>query len=345
MGYTHYHPSCGVRHPFTNGILGRVSLLGVLAIVLCVPGCNAVAQREFFSARTQEPDGRWSAARFGGKQEADLRVSSLMLLALLGSGNSQVPASQVMSLRRGLRWIRGQVDSAGRFGLRADADWALDHAIATYCTIESSRLLRTKDETSPEVLLSASDAMCRGLVENRPVASIELRLWARMCAVSLEMLANEFSNDKSHVIASTLYRKAAVIADVIAGLAPAAPATERDKAANELLSVLLRPSGVQDGWSHLEWPAEPLGDPMTTFYLTAASWLRGGDDWRSARELVKRKIIDQQVRDHHGSGVSLSGSWDPVGCFGEENGRLGTTAVCLLIMSVYYRYCALSVAR
>ncbi|MCA8953476.1 MAG: hypothetical protein KDE27_28445, partial [Planctomycetes bacterium] len=79
-------------------------------------------------------------------------------------------------------------------------------------------------------------------------------------------------------------------------------------------------------------------DPVVTFYRAAAAFKRGGAGWDAAQRDLKRLTLSQRQDGE------LRGSWDPAsGAFAEWGGRLGVSAVDVLVLEIYYRYCRLGV--
>jgi len=86
------------------------------------------------------------------------------------------------------------------------------------------------------------------------------------------------------------------------------------------------------------------------YYATQVVHFNEGEEWKQWNEGTKQKdgtrkggardlLIDLQ----HKKGGSKEGSWDPDGGFiGRQCGRLGTTALCLLTLEVYYRHLPLT---
>ena len=59
----------------------------------------------------------------------------------------------------------------------------------------------------------------------------------------------------------------------------------------------------------------------------------GGEAWRRFREALRTEVIPNQR-----NGGPLNGSWDPLGVWGEDGGRLYSTALVLLTLQASYRY-------
>lgn len=47
-------------------------------------------------------------------------------------------------------------------------------------------------------------------------------------------------------------------------------------------------------------------------------------------------MVKNQHRD--GANKNLYGSWDPIGAWGDEGGRVYSTAILTLTLEAYYRY-------
>ncbi len=94
-------------------------------------------------------------------------------------------------------------------------------------------------------------------------------------------------------------------------------------------------------------PKQPINNIYYYYYATQVVHFFEGDEWRTWNEGPKDPntgkrtggmrdwLIDQQVKQE---GPNF-GSWNPSGdIFGRHAGRLGTTALCVLTLEVYYRH-------
>ena len=83
------------------------------------------------------------------------------------------------------------------------------------------------------------------------------------------------------------------------------------------------------------WDAEAGSIDMYYWYLgTLAMFQVGGDAWRKWSANVDEAIVERQ---HRGAGAK-AGSWDPVGAWGTEGGRVYSTALMTMCLEVFYRY-------
>ncbi len=76
------------------------------------------------------------------------------------------------------------------------------------------------------------------------------------------------------------------------------------------------------------------------YYATFAMNQWGGQHWERWRKAIEKALLPNQRQDGN-----FKGSWDPVGPWGEEGGRVYSTAICALILEVYYRYARILGAR
>ncbi len=71
------------------------------------------------------------------------------------------------------------------------------------------------------------------------------------------------------------------------------------------------------------------------YYATMAMFQVGGSHWETWNKHMKEAIVKHQKRK--GSG-SRTGSWDPIGPWGPDGGRVYSTATLVMCLEVYYRY-------
>jgi hypothetical protein len=69
------------------------------------------------------------------------------------------------------------------------------------------------------------------------------------------------------------------------------------------------------------------------YYGSLAMFQIGGDAWKAWNKAMKAAIVHHQRMDG-----DQMGSWDPVGVWGREGGRVYSTALMVLTLETYYRY-------
>lgn len=87
-------------------------------------------------------------------------------------------------------------------------------------------------------------------------------------------------------------------------------------------------------------PVWDEGDGSIDFYYwyygTYAMNQWGGAHWKNWKKSIEKALLpNQRLEDEEDN---FYGSWDPVGPWGEEGGRVYSTAIGTLILEVYYRY-------
>jgi hypothetical protein len=247
----------------------------------------------------------------------------------MASGIPRLAGGQDSRLK-GIQWLRQQQDAKGRIGWRADADWLLDHAIATYVLCEALRILPLRD-VAPD-LCKAVDVVRRSCQGAPAAAGVEVRLWACMIARSLRAVAKA---EQAEPPGTGARFAAKALTDVLDALPAAVAVSARDEAAENLRVILAGGEGKAPADA---WLREPLRDPMTSFYCCTAVWLRSGREWIEAGQRIRVGVAGAQVRDGQ-----HRDSWEPVGESAAVNGRPGTTALALLLMQMYARRCHLEV--
>jgi hypothetical protein len=71
------------------------------------------------------------------------------------------------------------------------------------------------------------------------------------------------------------------------------------------------------------------------YYGTLAIFQVGGTHWRK----WNTAMVEAIVRNQHGKDAGpRAGSWDPIGCWGDDGGRVYSTAMLAMCLEVYYRY-------
>ena len=72
------------------------------------------------------------------------------------------------------------------------------------------------------------------------------------------------------------------------------------------------------------------------YYATLAMFQVGGEHWDKWKVAMDKAIVDSQRRDTEY--CQLKGSWDPVGPWGPDGGRVYSTALMAMCLEAHYRY-------
>jgi len=93
-------------------------------------------------------------------------------------------------------------------------------------------------------------------------------------------------------------------------------------------------SGRKQPKKRKQFAAAP-GDYYTFYNGTLAMFQAGGQPWKRWNDVVRDTLVDRQCDEDEGC---RRGSWDPVGLWGPQGGRVYSTALAVLTLEVYYRY-------
>jgi hypothetical protein len=72
------------------------------------------------------------------------------------------------------------------------------------------------------------------------------------------------------------------------------------------------------------------------YYASYALFQMGGPRWTAWQKKLEPALLAHQHRD--GGNMNLHGSWDPVCVWGEDGGRVYSTAILALTLQANYRY-------
>jgi hypothetical protein len=169
------------------GVVRRVPLRLAGWLLAGIPTVSSAQDEPAWFPALQAADGRWPAKDVDIADPADVRVSAWMALSLAGEGCSLGRGGLSAQLRSTVHWLLAQQDGQGRIGLRADCDWLLDHAMATYALCEATFDSRSANAAGP--VLAAVAALQREVLRMRPAPGVELRLWGELVAKSLRVRA------------------------------------------------------------------------------------------------------------------------------------------------------------
>ncbi len=83
-------------------------------------------------------------------------------------------------------------------------------------------------------------------------------------------------------------------------------------------------------------PTDGSIDMYYWYYATLALYQVGGPAWKTWNKHLKTDVVDNQRKDT--TYCMYKGSWDPIGPWGPDGGRVYSTALMAMCLEVYYRY-------
>jgi hypothetical protein len=300
----------------------------------------------------------------------DVGVTGLALLAFLGAGYTDRGATHenpfARNVRAGLRYLMSQQDEEGCFGTRASQHFMYNHALAALAICEAYWLTR-----NPRYKKSAQDALNFIARSRNPYLAwryeprggendTSVTGWMIMALKSgkyggLEIDMDAFDGARTWIDKVTDPDFGQVGYNMPGGTS-ARPEGMQDRfppektqsmtAAGILTRIFLgedpRSSKMIKMGADLCLEHPPVWDPEAGtidmyywYYATLALFQVGGDHWKRWNRAMTDAIVKHQWPRKSGS---RTGSWDPIGPWGPDGGRVYSTACMVLCLEVYYRY-------
>ncbi len=323
-------------------------------------------------ARHQSEDGSWDSDGFQARCRGnvcegkghplyDAGLSGIALLAFLGAGHTHVRGEYRDTVRNGLRYLTTIQDPEGCFGIRSAPNFTYGHAICTLAMTEAYGLTRFPlferpaergldfiercrnpysawrygvapgdDDTSVTgwMVMALKSAEGAGLKVD-PTALSGARAFFDSVTdengrvgytrrgngpVRIEGKDAEFPAEHSEALTAV-----GVVSRVFLKEDPAT--SEKIQLGADLLARCLP-----------AWEPEKL-EFYYWYYGTLAMHQVGGPRFDRWNKAMQAAVIETQVKDG-----DAKGSWPPADAWGEEGGRVYSTALLTLCLEVYYRY-------
>jgi hypothetical protein len=329
-------------------------------------------------SKHQSPDGRWDCDDFSkngdiskgplcdgkGMATYDVGVSGLAILCFLGAGHTTKEGSYQTTVREGLKWLKNMQDAEGCFGPRGDPHHTYSHGIAALAMAEAygmtrSGIWKASAQGGMNYVMACQNPYKAWRYGARPGDNdMSVTGWMVMALKSGKMAGLDI-NDTSLAWAldftkemtdeetgRTGYTKRGERPVRAEGKVDRFPADESESLTG--VGIVTRVFAGEDPSSNpvIKAGAELIGrrlpvwepksgkvDMYYWYYATLAMFQVGGPEWNSWNSKLQSAVIDTQRTDNN-----YAGSWDPVGPWGEDGGRVYSTALMTLCMEVYYRY-------
>ncbi len=324
----------------------------------------------------QDADGKWSAAEFmkhdpandvcdgPGNPVNDVGVTGLALLAFLGDGSTMRGGPYKDVVKKAVNWLRKQQDEEGLIGEESGHSYMYNHAIASLALIEAFGLskyqtLRRYAQRAVYYIQKArnpykvwryypqdgqNDTSVTGWMVFALNSAKEFKLKVDEDALKFSIAWLEMVTDKS--TGQCGYTKLGEPSSRKAGLEEKFPSskTESLTAVGLLCRIFLHQEPDQHPilmtaadtmlrkppvWN----PADGSIDFYYWYYGSYAMFQIGGTHWKKWKKALSDAVVKNQRKDG-----SSRGSWDPISAWGEDGGRVYSTAIGVLCLECYYRY-------
>jgi len=326
-------------------------------------------------AAHQDPSGRFSASGFtsqcrlnqcdgAGNPQYDVGATGLASLAFLGHGQTPFSGEHRKSILRSIRWLMANQDPEGCFGHRVPAHFVYNHAIATMAMAEAfgmsgSPFLKESAQLGVDFIHKMQNPYLAWRYGARPGDNdTSVTIWM-VCALKSAKAARlrvdqaGFDGARAWIekVTEPEYGRAGYTSR---GTAPARSSDLMDKfppdksesltAGAMLARVFIgedpRRSEMLAKGQNLclkclpVWDEESGSIDMYYWYFgTLAMFQMGGSPWQTWEKAMSAALLDHQRR-----AGDEKGSWDPLGPWGREGGRIYSTALLTMCLESYYHY-------
>ncbi len=303
----------------------------------------------------------------GGSSVHDVGVTGLALLAFLGDGSTLRQGKYRDTVRKGVAWLKGQQEPNGRFGGAASSDFVYDHAIAAYAMCEAYGLsqyqvLREPAQRGLDYLEAHrnpyrvwryqprdndNDTSVTGWCIMAYEAGRYFGLQVNSGALKLAVgWLDEVSDASGHHGYSKRGEGSARKPGDHAARFPAdrgAAMTAVGLFSRCFLGQKPAETPVMNAAAELiatkppQWDAKAGSvDHYYWYYATYALFQMGGSRWTAWQKKIEPVLLKHQHRDRNN--MNLHGSWDPVDVWGDDGGRVYSTAILALTLQANFRY-------
>jgi hypothetical protein len=315
---------------------------------------RAVADALAWLARHQSDDGRWASRNFddgcgncGGEAaiDADVAVTGLALMCFLGAGHDHAtPGPYQPAVARGLEWLQAQQTDTGSL---MGGETLYSHGIATIALAEAygmsrdEKLVRAVQRAVTFIADARNDRAGGWRYEPGQPGDTSVLGWQVMAMRSAQMAGLYVPPDAVDAARSWMQGVSSGEAGGLYAYMPSRRPTPSMTAEGMFVQQLL---GVDRDDARMAESAALLLENLPEadarpntyywYYGTLAAFHHQGELWARWNPAMRGAVLPQQRR-----GGPPDGSWDPTGDeWGQEAGRVYQTAMCTLMLEVYYRY-------
>ncbi len=304
-------------------------------------------------ASHQSRDGRWDADGFdrgcgacGGVTSvaADHALTGLSLLCFLGAGHThQKDGPYRDAVQRALTWLLSQQRRDG--DLRGE-ETMYSHGIATLALSEAYGM--TGDFRVRDAVQRAADFIDQA--RNQTVGGwrydpgqsgdTSVLGWQVMALRSASLNGCRVSPENFGSARVWLHRVSdrghAGRYSYQPGRKPTPSMTAEGMFVQQLLGMAPAHPAMQGSVKYIlqnlpNWQSQP--NTYFWYYASLALFQQQGEAWERWNESLRGQLTSHQRKDGR-----AAGSWDPVGEWADVGGRVYQTALCTLMLEVYYRY-------
>jgi len=338
-------PTIGVSSPFgLRDRAGRVKATAAYGGSLSSE--NAVEAGLRWLASVQEPEGYWAGEKFGGLRGYEPALTGLSLMAFLGAGYTHRSGIHAPVVKKGLDYL---VSTQGNDG--SITRYMYNHGIGALALCEAYGMTRDESLKGPAQQAASFIVGAQKGGEgwrynpNYETSDTSVTGWQLMALKSAILAGLEVPKKPINEALAWLESMSRVdghVKYVAEGNATNAT-TAVGAYCRELFGYSRYSPFVEKPVRRIRanlpiWSREGRGVNAEVnfyywYYATLALFNYGGEDWRVWNSKMRDILVDNQV-----GGGEFSGSWEPVGQWCSQGGRVYATAMAIMALEVYYRY-------
>ena len=302
-----------------------------------------------------------------GNATHDVGVTGLALLAFFGHGSTMRSGAHKDTIKRGVNWLRTQQGPDGLFGQPVSHDFIYDHAIAAYAMCEAYGL------SGYETLRPYAQKGLNYLEKHRNPYSVwryqprdndndtSVTGWAIMAYESGQFFKLTVNTEALKLCAQWLdqvsdpsgrhgYSKQGEPSSRKPGEHGTRFPVEKGEAMTAVglfcrffMDQDPKEKPIMKAAADLLLTKPPVWDEKAGtidhyywYYATYALFQMGGTHWTTWQKKLEAAVVKNQHVDK--AKKNLYGSWNPTCAWGEDGGRVYSTAILALTLQANYRY-------
>lgn len=303
-------------------------------------------------AKHQEADGGWDGAGFGqrcdcdgaGEYAARMAMTGLATLCFLGAGHMQTAEGPYReTVANALEWI---LQHAGEDGDLRSAETMYSHGIATIALSEAlamtgERKLSQAAQAAVNFIVKARNRRVGGWrYEPGQEGDTSVLGWQVMALHSargagLEVPDTAWRNARAYLERAERKERPGAYA-YRPGQRATVSMTAEGAFVHEVLGLEVDDRRSENSAGILLRHLPDWGREVNTYYwyyATLVLFHQQNEAWKTWNQALTGTLLAAQRKDG-----CASGSWDPDGEWAPVGGRIYQTALCTLMLEVYYRY-------
>jgi len=314
---------------------------------------SAVNRALIWLAAHQGKGGQWSSTDFdancgecsGSAQlQADVAMTGLAVLCFLGADHTHMKDGPYReNVRRGLRWLKRRQQADG--DLRRDESM-YSQGIATIALAEAYGM--TRDDSLAEPVRRASEFIWEARNRRGAGWRYEPGQFGDTSVLGWQIMALRSAQRAGVDVPEEAFETAQRWLDMVSSRSrPGLYAYQPGRAVTASMTAegmfVLQLTGVPTTDARMDRAAALLmrnrpdwdggANTYYWYYATLALFQRQGVDWPKWNRRLTRELLA-----HQETVGAAAGSWSPEGEWAPAAGRVYQTALCTLMLEVYYRY-------